>query len=112
MPLGSIATLRVATEWEQQRDDRGKVVPVRVGLKPEQRSGVEYELDLLMQLDTDHNAMVLKDRTGKFQDVTMEKPGEDFGRALAGRRPASDRAGRTNRRYPRRAEGVILVTPR
>jgi hypothetical protein len=29
-----------------------------------------------------HHATVTKDRTGKFQDETIEKPGEDFGIAL------------------------------
>jgi hypothetical protein len=32
-----------------------------------------------MELDQKHQATVTKDRTGKFQDETIDKPGEDFG---------------------------------
>jgi hypothetical protein len=56
---------------------------VRVGLAPEQGKGIEYEFDLLLELSPDHVGHVIKDRTGKFQDVLLEKPGEDFGQALA-----------------------------
>ncbi|MEN6404016.1 MAG: ATP-binding protein [Armatimonadia bacterium] len=78
-----IATMRSKTEWESAKDDRGKVKPVRIGLAPDEGKGIEYEFDLLLELSTDHIATVIKDRTGKFQDLTIEKPGEDFGRALA-----------------------------
>lgn len=37
----------------------------------------------MLELTTDHIATVIKDRTGKYQDKTIEKPGEDFGRELA-----------------------------
>jgi len=53
-----------------------------MGLAPEQGKGIEYEFDLLVELDQKHIATVTKDRTGKFQDETIEKPGEDFGIAL------------------------------
>jgi len=79
-----IATMRSKTEWTQEKDDRtGKVKPVRVGLAPEQGKGIEYEFDLLVELSVEHVARVLKDRTGKFQDQLIDKPGEDLGAALA-----------------------------
>jgi hypothetical protein len=79
-----IATMRSKTEWTQEKDDRtGKTKPIRVGLAPEQGKGIEYEFDMLMELSVTHVAEVIKDRTGKFQDALIEKPGEDFGRELA-----------------------------
>jgi hypothetical protein len=36
----------------------------------------------LVELNQRHEATITKDRTGKFQDETIEKPGEDFGVAL------------------------------
>lgn len=79
-----IATMRSKTEWAQEKDDRnGKTKPVRVGLAPEQGKGIEYEFDMLMELSVDHIANVIKDRTGRYQDVVIEKPGEDLGRELA-----------------------------
>jgi hypothetical protein len=78
-----IATMRSKTEWSVEANGKGKQTPVRVGLAPEQGKGIEYEFDLLLELSPDHVGHVIKDRTGKFQDVLLEKPGEDFGRALA-----------------------------
>ena len=80
-----IATMRVKTEWAVETTTRGKTRPVYVGLAPQQGKGIEYEFDLLMQLTQEHIATVLKDRTGKFQDQIIDKPGEDFGKALAER---------------------------
>jgi hypothetical protein len=76
-----IVTMRSKTEWIQEERE-GKSKPVRVGLAPEQGKGIEYEFDVLLELTTDHLGTVIKDRTGKFQDKTIDKPGEDFGVAL------------------------------
>ena len=78
-----IATMRSRTEWSIEADGKGRQKPVRVGLAPEQGKGIEYEFDLLLELSPDHIGRVIKDRTGKFQDALLDKPGEDFGQALA-----------------------------
>jgi KaiC/GvpD/RAD55 family RecA-like ATPase len=77
-----LATMRSKTEWTTG-EKNGKSQPVRVGLAPEQGKGIEYEFALLLELNPDHQASVLKDRTGKFQDKIIDRPGEDFGRELA-----------------------------
>lgn len=83
-PCHIVATLRSATEWVQVQDERsGKNKPERVGLKPEQGKGIEYEFDILLQINTEHIATVEKDRSGKFQDQIIEKPGIAFGRDIA-----------------------------
>lgn len=76
-----IATMRSKTEWTTS-DEGGKKTPRRVGLAPEQGKGIEYEFDLLLEINTDHMAQVIKDRTGKFQDSTLDKPSEKFGASL------------------------------
>lgn len=78
-----IATMRAKTEWESSKGDNGKIQPKKVGLAPEQGKGIEYEFDVLMSISAEHVAYVEKDRTGKFQDATIDKPGEDFGKKLA-----------------------------
>ena len=78
-----IATMRSKTEWSIEADGKGRQKPVRVGLAPEQGKGIEYEFDLLLELSPDHIGRVIKDRTGKFQDELLDKPGEEFGQALA-----------------------------
>src|SRR5262249_55026586 len=77
-----IATMRAKTEWAQEVQQNGKPKPVRVGLGPEQGKGIEYEFDLLMELSADHFATVTKDRSGKYQDEIIEKPGQEMGAAL------------------------------
>ncbi len=77
-----IATMRTKTEWAQQQNDRGKIVPVRIGLAPEQGKGIEYEFDMLMEINAEHYATIIKDRTNKFQDKSL-MPDESFGKALA-----------------------------
>lgn len=75
-----IATMRSKTEWATEKDERtGKSKPVRIGLTPEQGKGIEYEFDMLLEINTEHCGSVLKDRTGKFQDATIQMPDENFG---------------------------------
>lgn len=79
-----IATMRSKTEWTTEKDERsGKSAPRRVGLAPEQGKGIEYEFDVLMEISPEHIATVIKDRTGKFQDEMIAKPGREFGLQLA-----------------------------
>ncbi|AJR16724.1 AAA ATPase/RecA recombinase (plasmid) [Leptospira interrogans serovar Linhai str. 56609] len=76
-------TMRSKTEYVLETNRSGKQAPKRVGLAPEQGKGVEYEFDILIELSIDHYASVSKDRTGKFQDKIIEKPGKEFGEELA-----------------------------
>jgi hypothetical protein len=78
-----IATMRSKTEW-QTSGDGNKSRPVRVGLAPEQGKGIEYEFDILFEITPDHLANIIKDRTGKFQDKILQKPGKAFGKELIG----------------------------
>lgn len=76
-----IATMRCKTEWALSQEN-GKSKPTRIGLAPEQGKNIEYEFDLLIEISPEHFATILKDRTGKYQDKIIEKPGEEFGKEL------------------------------
>jgi len=77
-----IVTMRSKTEWALDKDNNGKNTITRSGLSPEQGKGIEYEFDVLMDINQGHIAEIQKDRTGKYQDQIIEKPGEEFGEAL------------------------------
>ncbi|OQB09049.1 MAG: hypothetical protein BWY21_00954 [Parcubacteria group bacterium ADurb.Bin216] len=78
-----IVTMRSKTEWVQEKDDKsGKTKPVRVGLSPEQGKNIEYEFDMLFEINADHYCTVIKDRTGKFQDKIIQYPDESFGEEI------------------------------
>ena len=78
-----IATMRSTVEYTIGTTDSGKMRSQRVGLKPIQGKEIEYEFDLLLEMDAQHNGTVVKDNSNKFQDCVIERPGEDFGEALA-----------------------------
>ena len=37
---------------------------------------------MLMEMTPEHYATIIKDRTGRYQDKMLEKPGEEFGQDL------------------------------
>ena len=62
-----IATMRSKTETAQTEENGRKKV-VKLGMKSEQRDGVEYEFTTVLDLTHDgHYAIASKDRTGLFQ---------------------------------------------
>jgi len=77
-----IATMRSKTEWVIDKDDRGKTRIQKLGLTPKQRSGIEYEFDLLMELSQNHVGTISKDRSGSFQGLVVDRPNKDFGEKL------------------------------
>ncbi|WP_282970937.1 ATP-binding protein [Leptospira santarosai] len=76
-------TMRSKTEYVLETTSNGKQAPRKVGLAPNQGKDIEFEFDVLMELDVDHTARITKDRTGKFQDRISEKPGIEFGKEMA-----------------------------
>ena len=77
-----VATMRTRVEWVVEVNDRGKNVPKKVGTKPEQREGIEYEFTLVGDLDLDHNLVVSKSRCPVLADQVINRPDETFGLTL------------------------------
>jgi hypothetical protein len=78
-----IATMRSKTAYDMVKDERtGKVKPVKVGLAPVQRDGMEYEFTAVLDLDVErHFATSSKDRTGLF-DGKVFVPNVETGQDL------------------------------
>lgn len=77
-----IATLRVKTEYVIEENDRGKKVPRKVGLKPEQREGVEYEFDLVGDMDHENTLTVTKSRIPSLTRSVIKEPDTELGKAI------------------------------
>ena len=77
-----IATLRVKTEYVIEENDRGKKVPRKIGLKPEQREGIEYEFDLVGDMDHDNNLTVSKSRIPALTRAVIPQPDGDLGKTI------------------------------
>ena len=66
-PCHIIATMRSKTAYELSDDGNGKKKPIKVGLAPVQRPGMEYEFTVVLDLSVErHIATATKDRTSLF----------------------------------------------
>lgn len=80
--LHIIATLRTKTAYDLVDDGNGKKKPVKIGLAPVQREGVDYEFTCVFDMSIDsHVATASKDRTRLF-DGKHFTPGIETGQAL------------------------------
>lgn len=78
-----IVNLRTRTEYVVERNDNGKMEPRRVGLKPEQRDGMEHEFDVVLDLDrAGQIARVVKTRCPELAEKTLAEPGAEFGETV------------------------------
>jgi hypothetical protein len=81
-PLHIIVTMRAKTAYDLEKDDKGRSVPVKKGMEPVQRSGLEYEFTVVLDMDNArHTATSGKDRTGLF-DGKCFTPDETTGAGL------------------------------
>ena len=80
-PCNVIATMRAKTEYSLEKDEKGRVVPRKVGLAPVQRDGMEYEFTIVLDIQDNHYCKASKDRTGIFGDeifIPSIKAGEQI----------------------------------
>jgi hypothetical protein len=69
-----VASMRSYTEWVLEENERGKKEPKRVGTRPEQRKGIEYEFDVAVAMDLDNRLEVLKSRCPALNRAVIERP--------------------------------------
>ncbi len=81
-PLHLIATLRSKIEYVQEKDERGKTVIRKVGLQPIQREGLDFEFDVVGDLDQMNRLVVTKTRCRALAQAVIRQPGEDMARTL------------------------------
>jgi len=80
-----IVTMRSKSEWVVEEQDRGgkKIhVPRKVGLAPIQREGLEFEFDVVGDINQSHELVISKSRCSVLADEVIEKPGAELGRTL------------------------------
>ncbi len=75
-----ILTLRTKTAYTMEQNERGKTVPVKLGLAPVQRENMEYELDIVLNIARNHVATAGKDTT--FLDAWQGVITPELGRQL------------------------------
>ena len=81
--INIIGCMRAKEEFILTENDRGKKVPVKMGMAPIQREGFGFEFDAQLMLDMKHGAdsSIGKDRTRLFEGkyfVISEQTGKDL----------------------------------
>lgn len=77
-----IATMRSKTAYVLETDSKGRQVPRKVGTAAVQRDGVEYEFDIVGELDQDNTLRITKSRCPALTNERFEKPGNLFSQAV------------------------------
>lgn len=73
-----IATMRAKTAYVVEGNK-----PVKVGLRPEQREGVDYEFSIVGELSRDHVLTVTKSTCDDLMDRTIDRPGPEVAAIIA-----------------------------
>ncbi len=80
-----IVTMRSKTDYVMEEyEDKGKkkTRPVKVGLAPIQRDGLEYEFDVVGDMDKDNHLFITKSRCPVLSGQVIHKPGKDLAYTL------------------------------
>lgn len=78
-----IGTMRAKTEYVQEKDPKsGRTTIRKVGMAPIQRDGLEYEFDVVADLDADNNFIVGKTRCSQLAGAVVNKAGKEVARTL------------------------------
>lgn len=78
-----IVTMRSKMGVSIDKDERGKTTVQKVGMEAEQRNGIEYEFDVVGDLDRDNTMVVGKSRCVALAGQVIRKPGAQIAATLA-----------------------------
>lgn len=86
-PYHVVVTMRSKVEYvlqEKEKNGRKIVVPEKIGMKPEQRAGVEYEFTVVGDLDPEHRLVISKSRCDAVADMVLPSGrSHEFGQTFA-----------------------------
>lgn len=76
----TITTLRTKMAYAMEVNDKGKTVPVKIGLAPVQRENTEYEFDIVLNIGRNHVASASKDTTflDSWSDIITPELGKEL----------------------------------
>ncbi|TDB80962.1 AAA family ATPase [Micromonospora sp. KC721] len=77
-----VVCLRSKQKYEITEGSDGKKQVSKLGMQPDQRDGLEFEFDMVGDLDQDHYLRVTKSRCDALADQVIHKPGAELGHQL------------------------------
>lgn len=78
-----IVTMRSKTEYVLQDNGKGKMIPTKMGLAPIQREGLEYEADIVAEMNFANEMVVTKSRMKDLQGKVIMHPDHRLGEQIA-----------------------------
>ncbi|POB12216.1 ATP-binding protein [Sulfobacillus sp. hq2] len=81
-PVHIIATLRSKIAYVQEKDERGKTVVRKVGMQPIQREGLDFEFDVVGDLDQTNRLVITKTRCRALAQAIIPRPGAELAQTL------------------------------
>ncbi len=82
-PIHILTTLRVKTAYDMQ-EENGRKRPVKIGLAPVQKEGIEYEFDVLAEMTPENTMIISKTRCPELNGQIFNKPGKEVADILNG----------------------------
>jgi hypothetical protein len=79
--LDLIVTMRSKTKYVLE-EHQGRQVPKQVGMELVQRDGIEYEWDILGELDKENTLVITKSRCKALSGKRFAQPGAELGEAI------------------------------
>jgi len=80
-PIHLIATMRTKVEYAQV-DENGKSKIKKLGAKPIQQEGMDYEFGVVLEMDLDNVACVIKTRCPALRGKAFQDPGPQVAKIL------------------------------
>ena len=81
LPCHLVVTMRTKTEWVIE-ESGGKKVPRKIGTRPIQREGIEYEFDLVGDLDLSNTLTISKSRCPELSGGVYPQPGLEIAQQI------------------------------
>jgi len=72
-----IVTMRSKTEYVVEKNERGKSEPRKIGLAPRFKDGMEYEFDIVGEMDDANVMRITKSRCVALSGKSISRPGKD-----------------------------------
>jgi hypothetical protein len=79
--LDLIVTMRSKTKYVLE-EQNGRQIPKQVGMELVQRDGIEYEWDIVGELDKENTLIITKSRCKALSGKSFAQPGADLARAI------------------------------
>jgi len=76
-PMHLIATMRAKTEYALEQNEKGKMVPKKVGMQAIQKDSIEFEFDVVADMTTENDFIVSKTRCPALSNKVFNKPGQE-----------------------------------